>query len=77
MPTLIVVRDIVGPVPYWSSGSTLPEARKNFKKFSGKFPSAKASIVAFKGDGEDLDNIQVTDLGDIVFNRRLVKTVIQ
>lgn len=77
MQTYVVVRDAVGAAPYWATDEDLAKARARFKRLSGKFPSSKASIIAFTGELEDLDNIQVDDLGDIHYSKKLVKTVIQ
>jgi hypothetical protein len=73
----IVVRDVVGPVPYWAADEDLPKVRARFKRLSGKFPSSKASIIAFTGDLDDLDNISINDLGDISYSKKLAKVVIQ
>ena len=75
--TYVVVRDIVGPVPYWAIDESLPKAKSRFKRLSGKFPSNKASIVAFTGKSEDLDKISVNDLGDIHYPKALTRSVIQ
>lgn len=75
--TYVVVRDIVGPVPYWTTDEDLPKAKARFKRLSGKFPSSKASIIAFTGEWEHLQLIEVNDLGDIVYPKELTKAVIQ
>lgn len=77
MHTSIIVRDIVGSVPYWAGDETLPKARARFKRLTGKYPSTKASIVAFTGSFEDINNIQINDLGDITCSKAVVKTIIQ
>lgn len=77
MYTYVVVRDVVGAVPYWATDESLPKVRARFKRLSGKFPSKKASIVAFTGSLEDLDNIAVNDMGDVMYSKNLVKSVIQ
>ncbi len=77
MQTYIVVRDIVGSVPYWVIDENLPKSKARFKRLTGKFPSNKASITAFTGDLESLDILSVNDLGDIEFSKNLVKAVIQ
>lgn len=77
METYIVVRDIVGSVPYWVIDETLPKAKSRFKRLAGKFPSKKASIVAFTGEYEHLNNLSVNDLGDVMYHKSLSKAVIQ
>lgn len=77
MQTYIVVRDVVGAVPYWATDESLPEARARFKRLTGKFPSSKASIVAFTGTFENLQGLTVNDMGDISYHKDLVKSVIQ
>ena len=77
MKTNIFVREIVGLTPYWACGETLPSVRKNFKKFSGKFPSSKASIVSFTGDSELVDKIMIDDMGSINYSQRLTKVELQ
>lgn len=77
METLIIVREPIGPIPYWGSGETLTKARTNFKKVSKKFPTKRASIVAFKGSSEDIDLVQINDLGDINYPRSLKRIEIQ
>jgi hypothetical protein len=67
----------VGAVPYWAMGDTLPLAKKGFKKYSGRFPSKKASIVALTGDCFFMDTITVNDLGDIIYNQNLNLVIIQ
>jgi hypothetical protein len=75
--TKIVVRDVVGSVPYWAMGDTLPLAKKNFKKYSGRFPSKNASIIALTGDNQYIDTITVHDLGDVIYNQNLSLVKIQ
>ncbi len=75
--TLIVVRDVVGSVPYWATDESLPLVRRRFKRLSGKFPSSKASITAFTGDYDDLEKIAVNGLGDIQYPKTLTLAVIQ
>lgn len=77
MQTYIVVRDINGAVPYWAIDESLPKARARYKRLSGKFPSKKASIIAFTGNFEDLNELYVNDLGDVVYRKSLTKAVIQ
>lgn len=77
METYIVVRDAVGAVPYWATDISLPKVKARFKRLSGKFPSASASIIAFTGKFEDLEEITVDDLGDIRYPKALTKSVIQ
>lgn len=77
MQTYVVVRDVVGFVPYWTIDESLPLARARFKRLTGKFPSSKASIVAFTGKFEHLNNLQVNDLGDVIYHKSLTKAVIQ
>lgn len=75
--TYIVVRDVEGAIPYWVIEEDLPKAKARFKRLSGKFPSSKASIIAFTGKFEDLNNLSVNDLGDISYSKKLTKSVIQ
>ncbi len=77
METYIVVRDTIGPVPYWVIDESLPKAKQRFKRLTGKFPSAKASIVAFTGPTEELDKLQVNDLGDVIYSKKLTRAQIQ
>lgn len=77
MHTLIYIRDTVGAVPYWACDEKLMDAVERFKRLTGKIPSAKASIVAFSGSLEDLDKIQVNDLGDIGYPEGLTRTFLQ
>lgn len=74
---IIVVRDIVGPVPYWVMDEDLPKARSRFKRLTGKFPSKKASIIAFHGEDSELDSITINDLGDVSYSKQLIKIVLQ
>lgn len=74
MSTYLVVREF----PYWAIGESLPKARANFKRVSGKFPTKKASIVAFTGELSDLENLQIDDvMGDILYSKRLIRSIIQ
>lgn len=75
--TYVVVRDIVGPVPYWAIDESLPAVKARFKRLSGKFPSNKASIIAFTGEFQKLDQIYVNDLGDISYPKELTKSILQ
>lgn len=75
--TYIVIRDTNGAVPYWVIDENLPKAKARYKRLSGKFPSKKASIIAFTGSFENLDNIYINDMGDIEYHKDLVKSVIQ
>lgn len=75
--TKIIVRDVIGVVPYWASDDTLPLVRNRFKRLSGKFPSKKASIMLFTGSFEDLDEIEINDLGDIKYGKDVTKIVLQ
>lgn len=77
MKTYIVVREVVGAVPYWALDESLPDVRARFKRLTGKFPSSKASIVAFTGKVEDLDNISIDDMGSISYSKQLTRSVIQ
>lgn len=77
MQTYIVVRDVVPPVPYWVVDEDLAKARARFKRLTGKFPSAKASIIALTGEWEDLQKISVDDMGDVHYPKTLTKAVIQ
>lgn len=71
--TYIVVREF----PYWVTDESLPKARTRFKRLTGKYPSNKATITAFTGELEDLDNIQVNDMGDILYSKNLIKADLQ
>ncbi len=75
--TYIVVRDIVGPVPYWVIDESLPKSKARFKRLTGKFPSKNATMLAFTGKTEHLENIQVNDMGDILYHKSLTKAVLQ
>lgn len=77
MHTQIIVRDIVGSVSYWASDETLPKVRARFKRLSGKFPSKKASVMLFTGELDDLDKIEINDLGDIQYPKTVEKIVLQ
>lgn len=77
MQTLIIVRDVNGAVPYWASGTTLKEARANYKKYSRKFPSSKASIVALTGEEAELDKVLIDDMGTISYPKTVTKTTVQ
>jgi hypothetical protein len=77
MQTTVIIRDVVGYTPYWASDDTLPQARARFKRLTGKFPSSKATIVAFAGESKHIDAIIIDDLGDIRYNKALTKIVIQ
>lgn len=77
METLIIVRDAVGAVPYWAADESLPLVRSRFKRLSGKFPSKKASIVAFTGSVEDIDKIRVDDLGSISYPKTVSRVELQ
>lgn len=73
----IVVRDAVGVVPYWAIDTSLPKVKARFKRLTGKFPSKHASIVAFAGSFEDLEELTVNDLGDIIYRKSLEKIILQ
>lgn len=77
METLIIVRDAVGAVPYWSADETLPKARARFKRLSGKFPSKKALIRAFTGKSELIEKILVDDMGTINYPKGVTMAVVQ
>lgn len=77
MHTYIVVRDVIGATPYWATDESLPKVRSRFKRLTGKYPSKKASIIAFTGELEDLDQIAVNDMGDIHYPKSLTKSVLQ
>jgi hypothetical protein len=72
METMIIVREF----PYWSSGSNYREARSNFKSTSGKFPSSKASIVAFSGAPDRIAELRINDMGDISYPKDVNKIVV-
>ena len=76
METLIIIRDTNGVVPYWSSGYNLKEARANYKKHSGKFPSKNAIYRVYRGTREDLDKIEINDLGDIIYPKKVTQIVL-
>lgn len=67
MDTFYVIRDMSNAVPYWSADYTLEDAKKRYKRLTGKMPSKKATISIFKGEIMELDKIQVNDLGDILY----------
>lgn len=72
--TLVIVRQN----NYWGSGKDLAEARKNYKKSSGRFPTSAASILAFTGDGKEIEKIEIDDVdGGIHYPKSLTKTTIQ
>lgn len=73
----IIVRDVVGAVPYWAGDETLPQVRARFKRLTGRFPSKKASILAFEGDLDLIDKITINDLGDILYSKDLTTIKIQ
>lgn len=73
MNTYIVIRDI----NHWVIDENLPQARKRFKRLTGKFPSSKANIIAFTGELEELERLTVNDLGDIIYSLKLTKAIIQ
>lgn len=75
--TYVVIRDTNGAVPYWAIDVSLPEVRARYKRLSGKFPSKKASIIAFTGSFEDLNELSVNDMGDIEYRKNLVMAVLQ
>ena len=75
--TRVVVRDAVGPVPYWAVDEDLPKVKARFKRLSGRFPSNRASIIAFTGEWKHLELIEINDLGDITYPKELTKAVIQ
>lgn len=75
--TYVVVRDVVGSVPYWAADESLPKVKARFKRLTGKFPSKKASIVALTGEYEHLEKVFVNDLGDISYPKELTLAVIQ
>jgi len=77
METLIIVRDVNGAVPYWAADHTLPLVKARYKRLSGKFPSKNASIIAFTGPSEDLEKIQINDMGDISYPKTLARAEIQ
>lgn len=77
METKIIVRDVVGAVPYWAADESLKKVKARFKRLTGKFPSKKAVIDVFSGTSEDLDNIQINDLGDISYPKKVCKVNIQ
>lgn len=75
--TYVVVRDVIGATPYWATDVSLPKVRSRFKRLTGKYPSKEASIVAFTGEVEELDQIAVDDMGDIHYPKSLSKAVLQ
>lgn len=77
MQTLIIVRDVNASVPYWAGDETLAKARARYKRLTGKFPSAKASICAFTGTPEDINKIEIDDMGTINYPKSVNKVVIQ
>lgn len=77
METTIFIRDTNGVVPYWACDETLPLAKARYKRLSGKYPSKKASIIAFTGTSEQIDAIRINDLGDISYPKDITKIVLQ
>lgn len=77
METKIIVRDVVGPFPYWAADESLPKVRARFKRLTGKFPSSKAKINAFTGPSEDIDKIELDDLGTIRYPKTVTNVEIQ
>jgi hypothetical protein len=82
MNQIVVVRDVVQShvgyaVPYWAIDEDLPSVRARFKRLSGKFPSKKASILAFSGSAQEIDKVSVNDMGDITYPKTLTKIVLQ
>lgn len=75
--TYIVVREILGVVPWYAIDESLPQVRARFKRLTGRFPSSRAVITAFTGTFEDLEKIQVNDMGEILYSSNLVKAKIQ
>lgn len=76
-PQCVVVRDVVGYVPYWAVDEDLKSARARFKRLSGKFPSKNASILIFTGSLEDIDKVSINDLGDVSYPKTLQRIVLQ
>ena len=77
METRIYVREVVGFTPYWSCGESLSEARKMFKKYSGRYPTSKADIIALTGKREDVIKTVIDDMGTITYEKTIVKVVLQ
>lgn len=75
--TQIIVRDVINSIPYWASDETLPKVKSRFKRLTGKYPSKNASIMLFSGNFEDLDKIQINDLGDIIYRSTVTKITLQ
>lgn len=73
MSTLIIVREF----PYWASGKDLPEARKNFRKFANHFPTKQSLIVAYSGSDEDLEKIEVDDMGSVSYPKTVTRVSLQ
>ena len=74
MKTKVIIRQN----NYWGSGKDLREARANYKKASSRQATPQASVVAFKGSKEHVDNITVDDVdGNIGFNTALEVITIQ
>lgn len=65
--TVLVVLDVIGYTGYWGMGETISEARKSFKKHSGKFPSPAKAIWRLVVDSESLP--RVDDMGSIIYSK--------
>lgn len=73
METIVIVRDVVGAVPYWAADESLSKVKARFKRLSGKFPGKRAIIDVFTGKSEDIEKISVNDLGDISYPKGICK----
>lgn len=72
--TLVIVRQN----NYWGSGKDLAEARNNYKRASGKYPTSNASIIAYTGTPEETDKITVDDFdGTINYPKTISRVVLQ
>ncbi len=65
--TRVLVLDVVGAGVYYAIAGSLTSARAKFKKLSGKFPSSKATIMAFLGREEAMEHITVDKLCQITW----------
>lgn len=62
---------------YYGWGKNLAEARKNYKKVSGRVPTNTASILSFSGLEKDLDTIEIDDvLGSVRYPKTVTVTEI-
>jgi hypothetical protein len=61
----VIIRQAVGYVPYWACDDTLKDARHRFKMLTGKYPTDKAQHTLAVGSFEQINSIEIDDLGTI------------